>query len=127
METSVLGRWIWRSAVVLAFCCAPLALAAAVESTPGKAAVVPHISSDKSVRYYFDIVYVRAPRHADEKMGKWAEFSDPIHIEPGADLMLLHPDGREEKLVDGTDGSVMDPYVSFDGQWVYYAKFIDVK
>src|SRR4051794_7233968 len=106
METSVRYRWNWWGAVVLAFCCAPLAKAAVVETTPGKAAIVPHISSDKSVRYDFDIIYIRAPRHGDDKMGKWAEFSDPIHIEPGADLMLLHPNGREEKLVDGADGSV---------------------
>jgi len=113
--------------VVVAACFAPPAIAAAVETIPGKPAVVPHISTDKSIRYDYDIVYVRAPRHGDEKMAKWAEFSDPIHIEPGADLMLLHPDGSEEKLVDGQSGSVMDPYVSFDGQSVYYAKFIDAK
>src|SRR5947209_4631074 len=37
--------------------------------------------------------------------------------------MLLHPDGREEVLVEGGEGSVADPYVSFDAQWVYYAYF----
>jgi hypothetical protein len=36
-------------------------------------------------------------------------------MEPGADLMLLHPDGREELLVAGGDGSITDPMVSFDG------------
>lgn len=36
-------------------------------------------------------------------------------MEPGADLMLLHLDGSEELLVDGGDGSVTDPVVSFDG------------
>jgi hypothetical protein len=41
-------------------------------------------------------------------------------MEPGADLMLLHPDGSEELLVEGGDGSITDPMVSFDGQWVYY-------
>ncbi|MBM3994681.1 MAG: hypothetical protein FJ303_11095 [Planctomycetes bacterium] len=87
----------------------------------------PHISTDKSVKYDYDIVYVRAPRHGDEKRGKWAEFSDPTRMEPGADLMLLHPDGSEELLVTGKGGSVMDPYVSFDAEWVYYAKFIDDK
>jgi hypothetical protein len=87
----------------------------------------PHISTDPSVKYDYDIVYIRAPRFGDERRGKWAEFSDPTRMEPGADLMLLHPDGREEILVDGRDGSVMDPYVAFDGQWVYYAKFIDSK
>src|SRR5438874_1430932 len=70
----------------------------------------PHISTDKSVRYDYDIVYVRAPRHGDDQRTKWAEFSDPTRMEPGADLMLLHPDGSEDVLVGGKDGSVMDPY-----------------
>jgi hypothetical protein len=87
----------------------------------------PHISTDPSVKYDYDIVYVRAPRHGDERRGKWADFSDPTRMEPGADLMLLHPDGREEVLVEGKNGSLMDPYVSFDAQWVYYAKFIDAQ
>src|SRR5262249_25114934 len=87
----------------------------------------PHVSSDPSVKYNYDIVYVRAPRHGDERRTDWAEFSDPTRMERGADLMLLHPDGKEEVLVSGENGSVMDPYVSFDGAWVYYAKFIDAK
>lgn len=87
----------------------------------------PHIATDKSIKYDYDIVYVRAPRHGDTQRGKWAEFSDPTRMEPGSDLMLLHPDGSEELLVSGKDGSVMDPYVSFDAQWVLYAKFIDEK
>jgi hypothetical protein len=85
----------------------------------------PPIASDKSVKYDYDIVYVQAPRYGDEKRPGWAEFSDPTRMEKGADLMLLHPDGSEELLVSGKDGSVMDPYVSFDAAWVYYAKFID--
>ena len=44
---------------------------------------------------------------------------------PGTDLMLLHPDGSEEVLVEGGEGAVADPFVSFDGEWVYYAKFHD--
>jgi Hydrazine synthase alpha subunit middle domain len=87
----------------------------------------PPIAADKSVKYDYDIVYVRAPRHGDLKRTKWAEFSDPTRMEPDADLMLLHPDGSEELLVSGKGGSVMDPYVSFDGEWVYFAKFIDDK
>jgi hypothetical protein len=87
----------------------------------------PHISTDKAVKYDYDIVYVRAPRHGDTKRSRWADFSDPTRMEAGADLMLLHPDGSEEVLVSGKDGSVMDPYVSFDGQSVYFTKFIDEK
>lgn len=87
----------------------------------------PHISTDKSIKYDYDIVYVKAPRYGDDKRPGWAEFSNPTRMELGADLMLLHPDGSEELLVSGQDGSIMDPYVAFDGQWVYYAKFIDPK
>ena len=43
-------------------------------------------------------------------------------MEPGADLIRLRPDGREEVLVRGGDGSITDPMVSFDGKWVYYTK-----
>lgn len=73
----------------------------------------------------YDIVYVRAPRYGDEKPTRWPEVKDPIQMEPGADLMLLRPDGSEEVLVEGGHGSVVDPYVSFDGQWVYYSLFHD--
>jgi hypothetical protein len=83
------------------------------------------VSADASIKYDYDIVYVRGKRRHDYKEAAWAEFSRPTTMEPGADLMLLHPDGTEEVLVSGEDGSVMDPYVSFDGQSVYYAKFID--
>jgi hypothetical protein len=116
----------WGAAVLL------LALAGAApaqEKKPVKVVdiVPPPISSDSSVRIDYDIVYVRAPRYGDEKTTKWADFSDPVRMEPGSDLMLLRPDGSEEVLVSGRDGSVMDPYVSFDGEWVFYAKFIDEK
>src|SRR5262245_15513383 len=80
----------------------------------------PHFSKDKSVKIDYDIVYVRAP------LGKfvWPDVGAPILMEPGADLMLLHPDGKEEVLVEGgKKGSVADPYVSFDGKSVYYAFF----
>src|SRR4051812_3323470 len=104
-------------------------LSAAAQAPKAKALNVtpPSIATDAAVKYDYDIVYVRAPRHGDERRGKWAEFSDPTRMEPGADLMLLHPDGSEELLISGKDGSVMDPYVSFDGQSVFYAKFIDAK
>ena len=85
----------------------------------------PGIATDKAVKFDYDIVYVRAPRRTDDKEAAWAEFSKPLNMEMGADLMLLHPDGTEEMLVSGKDGSVLDPFVSFDGQSVYYAKFID--
>src|SRR5882724_10372041 len=67
---------------------------------------IPHISTDKSVKYDFDIVYVRA-RRAGDKVHKryYTDFSQPVTMEPGADLMLLAPDGREELLVEGGKGS----------------------
>lgn len=83
----------------------------------------PHISTDPSIRYDYDIVYVRAPRAGDEVHKRfYTDFSQPVTMEPGADLMLLHPDGREELLVPGGEGSITDPIVSFDGQWVYFVR-----
>src|SRR6266446_1845856 len=81
----------------------------------------PHVTTDKEVKYDYDIVYVRAPRKGDGR-SKWAEVGDPRSMEPGADLMLLHPDGKEEVLVPVKEHeSIADPFVSFDGHWVYYA------
>ena len=89
---------------------------------------VPHISTDKSIRYDYDIVYVRAQRAGDEIHKRYyTDFSQPVTMEPGADLMLLHPDGKEELLVKGGDGSITDPMVSFDGQWVYYSHIYYLK
>ncbi|HKB36979.1 MAG TPA: hypothetical protein VKD72_11030 [Gemmataceae bacterium] len=87
---------------------------------------VPHISTDKSVKYDFPIVYVRAPRRAADGRSRWAEVGDPRTMEPGAELMLLHPDGKEEVLVPvKPHEAIADPFVSFDGNSVYYAKFHD--
>lgn len=86
---------------------------------------VPHVGTDKNVKYDYDIVYVRAPRFGDEKRAAWAEVFNPLNVDPGTDLVLLHPDGSEDVLVEGGSGAVADPYVSFDGQWVYYALFHD--
>jgi hypothetical protein len=44
-----------------------------------------------------------------------------MNLEPGSDLVLLHPDGKEEVLVAAGKGAVTDPCVSFDAQWVYYS------
>ena len=87
---------------------------------------VPHVSTDPDVKLDYDIVYVRAPRRGDDVGTNWAEISSPLFMDPGADLMLLHPDGREDVLVRGGKGSVADPMVSFDGQSVYYALFHDL-
>src|SRR5262245_14685309 len=58
--------------------------------------IVPHISTDKSVTHDYDIVYVRADRAGDENHKRFfTDFSQPVTMEPGADLMLLHPDGTD--------------------------------
>src|SRR5258707_658670 len=89
---------------------------------------VPHISTDKSVPYDYDTVYVRALRAGDKVHKRfYTDFSQPVTLEPGADLMLLHPDGREELLVTGGDGAVTDPVVSLDGEWVYYCLIYNLK
>lgn len=89
---------------------------------------IPHISTDMSIKYDYDIVYVRAQR-AGDKIHKrfYTDFSSPVAIEPGADLMLLHPNGKEELLVAGGQGSITDPMVSFDGQWVYYVHLYNMQ
>src|SRR5262249_30612237 len=83
------------------------------------------IASDPTVKYDYDIVYVRAPRpDGDKQQIYWADVLFPINPELGADLMVLHPDGREEVLVKvERNEAVADPMVSFDGEWVYFAKF----
>jgi len=75
----------------------------------------------------YDIVYVRQPRYGDNTLTVWPEVTRPGSAEPGADLMLLHPDGSEEVLVEGGNGAVTDPFISFDAQWVYYSYFHDVR
>src|SRR5262249_39295752 len=90
------------------------------------------IASDKSIKYDYDIVYVRAPRTATDKTGKerlamvWPDASEPFNMRASTDLMLLHPDGKDELLVAGAPGAIADPYVSFDAQWVYYTHFHDL-
>ncbi|HEY2775055.1 MAG TPA: hypothetical protein VGK20_13490 [Candidatus Binatia bacterium] len=85
-----------------------------VVATASQAGVVP-----------YDIVYVRQPRFGNSQNTLWPEVFHPARIDPGADLVLLHPDGSEEVLFAGGDGSVTDPFVSFDAQWVYFAYFHD--
>lgn len=83
---------------------------------------VPPIASDKSVRYDYDIVYVRSPRGGDADHSLWSEIAHPALMDPAADLVLLHPDGTEDILVEGgADGAITDPMVSLDGEWVFYS------
>jgi hypothetical protein len=87
---------------------------------------VPRITTDDSVKYDFPIIYVRAPRRSADGRSRWTEVGHPRTMEPGADLVILFPDGKEEVLVAVNEKeSIADPYVSFDAQWVYFAKFHD--
>ena len=61
----------------------------------------------------YDIVYVRQPRYGDNTNTTWPEVFHPARLDPGADLMLLHPDGSEEVLVAGGNGSVTDIAMRF--------------
>lgn len=75
----------------------------------------------------YDIVYVRQARFGDSQNTTWPEVFHPARMDPGADLMLLRVDGSEEVLVAGGHGGVTDPFVSFDGEWVYYSYFPDLR
>ena len=88
---------------------------------------VPHISTDKSIIFDYGLVYVRTPRKGDDVGSRWAEIAHPVSMDPEGDLMLLHPHGSEEVLVKGGKGSVTDPMMSLDGQWVYYSHIYDMK
>lgn len=89
------------------------------------------IATDKMVKYDYDIVYVRAPRVVkvkgeDRPAPVWPEAASLDALRAPTDLLILHPDGKEEVLVAGGNGAIADPYVSFDAQWVYYTYFHDV-
>jgi hypothetical protein len=117
--------WTWKAGIALIVVCT--ALNAAHGEPIKEFNVQPAAVTSSDVRIDYDLVYVRVPRREDGKEVRWAEFGHPTNMEVGADLMLLHPDGSEDLLVSGKDGSCMDPYVSFDGQWVFYTKFVDEK
>ena len=71
----------------------------------------------RSVKYDYDIVYVRAQRAGDKVHKRfYTDFSQPVTLEPGADLMLLHPDGtrgtagrRRRRLRHRSDGLLRRP------------------
>src|SRR4051794_12831542 len=89
-------------------------LFAAESIPPQKIDPVPKpLASDPSVKIDYDIVYVRAPRFIEGAGGKkrpsrWPEIAHPTNIDAGYDLMLLRPDGSEEVLVPGGEGSIAD-------------------
>ena len=98
-----------------------LALACSAGAVSG---TISFTASAESVVDY-DIVYVRMPRPGDDKPLRWFDTARPSHHHPGSDLVLLHPDGTEDILVEAGDGAILDPCVSFDAEWVYYSKISD--
>src|SRR6059058_3263483 len=106
----------------------PSSLAGKAKSKGPFNIVVPKVSTDPTIKYDYDIVYVRTPRKGNAPhSSRWPDASLPLNVDAGGDLMLLHPDGGEERLVAGGKGSVTDPFVSFDGEWVFYSQFEDLK
>ena len=85
---------------------------------------LPGTATFASVNY--DIIYVNQPRAGDHAHIKWAGVN-PAKLAVNSDLMLLHPDGSEEVLIDTEHGAITDPFISFDGQWVYYSHFYDLR
>jgi len=76
----------------------------------------------------YDIVYVRSPRPPDNQNSFWPDAITPLTPDPGADLILLHPDGSEEVLFSaGNNGAVMDPYVSYDAKSIVFAFYPNVR
>ncbi len=76
----------------------------------------------------YDIIYVRSPRPPNNVNSFWPDAITPLLPDPGADLVLLHPDGSEETLFGaGANGAVVDPYVSYDATAVVFAFYPNVR
>jgi len=79
-------------------------------------------AAPEDVGVNYDIVYVRYP--ATDPRDNFVSIPQGEHaydIAAGADLMLLRPNGSEITLVNCNTCSVMDPFISFDGRYVYYS------
>jgi hypothetical protein len=81
----------------------------------------------------YDIVYLRAPRKGDQTLTDWPEVFNPTKMEPGTHLLRLKANGQEEVLFDGSaiggdpaKTAILDPVISFDAKYVYFAYFPDV-
>jgi hypothetical protein len=87
----------------------------------------PPVASDGTVKLDYPIVYVRVPRPYPKAYYGINHLNQAgLHQTnaPGAELRLLHPDGRDEALVPvEANESITDPVVSLDGEWVYFARF----
>src|SRR5262245_3903562 len=119
MHATKLKTWAGTTVALGVLISSPLWLTRHVVGKPdGKGPyniVVPKVSTDHTIKYDYDIVYVRTPRSSNAPhSSRWADASLPMNVDADGDLMLLHPDGSEERLVAGGKGSVTDPFVSFD-------------
>jgi hypothetical protein len=86
----------------------------------------PPIATDPTIHYDYPIVYIRAPRDPDN-LPEFANTHPPTMMPGGSELVLLQPSGAEEVLVPaGATEAITDPYVSFDGEWVYYVRLHNV-
>src|SRR5438552_17959534 len=132
MHTTTLKTWVGTTLALGVLLCGLLWLTGSLEGKPNSKGpfnlTVPKISTDPTIKYDYDIVYVRTPRKGNAPhSSRWPDATLPLNVDVGGDLMLLHPDGTEDVLVAGGKGSVTDPFVSFDGEWVYYSQFEDLK
>ncbi len=117
-------RRLWRIPL-LALGLLPVLGGAPIRRTGGPSDIAEAAPARAALDY--PIVYVRQPRLGDETQIVWPEVFQPGRAQMGSDLMLLHPDGREEVLVPGGVGAVTDPYISLDGRSVYYSYFHDLR
>ena len=70
---------------------------------------IPHISTDPTVKYDYDIVYVRTLRKGNAPhSSRWADASLPLNVDAGGDLMVLHPDGSLEGAHDPRSDGAAD-------------------
>lgn len=74
----------------------------------------------------YDIIYIRAP-NVGTRAPLLQDFRNQVDCEPGASLMLLHPDGSEEVLFAPPDpnGGVFDPCPDVTATCVYFAYTVD--
>jgi hypothetical protein len=80
------------------------------------------IANANNIIVNYDIIYVRYPATSPtSKFVAIPQGEKPYDIAAGADLILLKPDGTEEILVDCNKCSIMDPFISYDANWVYYS------
>lgn len=78
--------------------------------------------------YDLPIMAVRSPRPGgDTGTSKIPDAFCPLCYEPGTDIVLLHPGGREEVLVAGVHGAAFDQQPGLDATVLYYAVCPDVR